>query len=296
MPSTENHPTTTWGAATGDAWTHRSTPSPSQSSVMEMLALNWFAWKTSDSGWHATTDVARSRDSEGQPSRLKGDIENSSLPCSGKLLPIRPDRHHQVRHGWYSFYHQRLSQLGNYHFIILWCAVINVMVIVINLSFTIWATTNFDMEESLGTLKKGKCEGTKTLNFWIHLMINILSILLLGASSHSMQCLSSPTRKKIDQSHAQRAWLDVGIPSLKNLRRLSWSRISIWWLLAISSILLHLLYISTVFSSLSTQEYNGFLVSEDFVEGVPFNATARYANSDGYGSGVRAPEIPTLLQ
>lgn len=86
-----------------------------------------------------------------------------------------------------------------------------------------------------------------------------------------MQCLSSPTRSEIDKAHGQGVWLDIGVPSVRNLRRLSTSRIVLWWLLAISSVPLHLLYNSAVFSSLCTGQYNVYLVSSEFLDGAPFD-------------------------
>lgn len=115
---------------------------------------------------------------------------------------------------------------------------------------------------------------TATLAFWTHLVINILSTLLLGASNYSMQCLSSPTRSEVDKAHGQGIWLDIGVPSIRNLRRLSVSRIVLWWLLAISSLPLHLLYNSAVFSSLSAREFAVFVVSSEFLEGAPFQVSS----------------------
>ncbi len=87
-----------------------------------------------------------------------------------------------------------------------------------------------------------------------------------------MQCLSSPTRNEIDKAHSQGIWLDIGVPSVRNLRRLSTTRIILWWLLAFSSIPLHLLYNSAVFSSLCTRQYNVFVVSSEFLDEAPFDA------------------------
>ena len=145
------------------------------------------------------------------------------------------------------------------------------VVLVINLIFTIWAVSRSGVQNGLGTLHDGSCKRTATLTFWIHLAINVLSTLLLGASNYSMQCLSSPTRNEIDKAHCQGIWLDIGVPSVRNLRRLSTIRIILWWLLAISSIPLHLLYNSAVFSSLCSRQYNVFLVSSEFIDGAPFN-------------------------
>ena len=91
-----------------------------------------------------------------------------------------------------------------------------------------------------------------------------------------MQCLSSPTRSEIDKAHSQGIWLDIGVPSVRNLRRLSKTRIVLWWLLAISSIPLHLLYNSAVFSTLCTQQYSTFIVTNEFLTGGPFNLSSTF--------------------
>lgn len=166
-----------------------------------------------------------------------------------------------------------MRKLEGYHFGVLCCAVVAAVVLLINVILTIWAVSGSGVQNGLGTLLDGSCKRTATLTFWMHLAINVLSTLLLGASNYSMQCLSSPTRSEIDKAHGQGVWLDIGVPSVKNLRRLSTDRIVLWWLLALSSIPLHLLYNSAVFSSLSTRRYNLFLVSNDFLDGAPFNVS-----------------------
>ena len=163
--------------------------------------------------------------------------------------------------------------MEGYHFGILSCAVVAAIVLIINISFTIWAVSRFGTQSGLGTLYDGSCKRTRSLAFWSHLAINVFSTLLLGASNYSMQCLSSPTRGDIDKAHGHGIWLDIGVPSVRNLRRLSLTRVALWWLLAISSIPLHLLYNSAIFSSLCTHQYNVFLVSDDFLLGAPFDMT-----------------------
>ena len=96
-----------------------------------------------------------------------------------------------------------------------------------------------------------------------------------------MQCLSSPTRNEIDKAHSQGIWLDIGVPSVRNLRKLSTTRIILWWLLAISSIPLHLLYNSAVFSTLSAQRFSAYLVTREFLDGAPFSPSlAESSNVD----------------
>lgn len=121
------------------------------------------------------------------------------------------------------------------------CASTVAIVLVINMGITIWATTKHGLANGLGTIQDGSCQKTKHLSLWLHLVINALSTLLLGASNYCMQCLSSPTREEIDKAHARQVWLDIGVPSLRNLGKISKNRIVLWWLLAFSGIPLHLL-------------------------------------------------------
>lgn len=83
------------------------------------------------------------------------------------------------------------------------------------LALAIW-TSRFGYENGIATVQKGSCSGTKTLDLWIHLVINVLGTLLLGASNYTMQCLSSPTREEIDKAHLRKIPLDIGVPSLGN--------------------------------------------------------------------------------
>ena len=114
-------------------------------------------------------------------------------------------------------------------------------------------------------------------------MINVLSTALLGASNYTMQCLTSPTRDEIDVAHARHDWLDIGTPSLRHLRKVSWDRIGLWWLLALSSIPLHLLYNSAVFSTLVKQDYGVYVASPEWIAGV-FNGSISTASINGTGS------------
>jgi len=78
-------------------------------------------------------------------------------------------------------------------------------------------------------------------------MIIILSTVLFPTSNYTMQCLSSPSRDEMKYTHAERRWLDIGVPRVRNL---PWPRIILWRILAISTIPLHLLWNSAVFSTL----------------------------------------------
>ncbi|KAF1961574.1 hypothetical protein CC80DRAFT_391766, partial [Byssothecium circinans] len=95
----------------------------------------------------------------------------------------------------------------------------------------------------LGTLLEGSCTRIDWANKIAHGVINILSTLLLSLSNYCMQLLASPTRLDIDVAHRRHQWVEVGIPSWRNVWKghISVSRIIFWILLAITSVPLHLL-------------------------------------------------------
>ena len=144
-----------------------------------------------------------------------------------------------------------------------------------NVVVTIWATQTYGVQDGLGTIQEGSCSETKNLGFWLHFMINVLSTALLGASNYSMQCLSSPTRFDIDKAHSENTWMDIGIASVRNLSKIPASRISLWWLLALSSMPLHLLFNSAVFSTLLTRNYDVTVVTNDFMHAATLNHTGK---------------------
>lgn len=144
-----------------------------------------------------------------------------------------------------------------------------------NLSLAIWTSAS-GLKNGVATIKKGDCRDIKKSELWLHLGINVLSTMLLGGSNYTMQCLSAPTREEIDKGHHSRVTLDVGIPSLKNLIRASRRKIILWGFLAVSSVPLHLLYNSAVFSTLSTHSYKVFVVTPEFLSGADLGViTAR---------------------
>ncbi|KAH8897511.1 hypothetical protein GQ53DRAFT_818775 [Thozetella sp. PMI_491] len=91
------------------------------------------------------------------------------------------------------------------------------------------------------------CQSTGQLNLLIHLVINILSTIVLGSSNFFMQILSSPTRADVDKRHSMGIWLNIGIPSVRNLRLLPTRRVVCWLLFLLSSFPIHMLSNSAVF-------------------------------------------------
>ena len=212
------------------------------------------------------------------------------LPGADKDLPKPPAKFHAIRHSAKSLHYRPLWRQG-YHFGVVCCASITGIVFFINLISIIVATQNIDISYGLGTLQRGDCIRTKNLSQWLHLLINLLGTLLLGASNYCMQCLSSPTREDIDRTHRKNLWLDIGVPSLRNLRRIPWNRTLVWGILGVSSLPLHWVYNSAVFATNSYQEFSAFVVGANFLTGDDYNVCVPHALSY-YPASVPSNSIP----
>ena len=116
-------------------------------------------------------------------------------------------------------------------------------IVAVSISYSKHKNQNYNFS----ALYQGNCSTSKNLARGLHGLINVLSTLMLAASNYCMQCLSAPTRHNIDEAHAQRKWMHIGVPSLKNLRSIGLKRQTLWALLCISSVPIHLMLVYQVF-------------------------------------------------
>jgi hypothetical protein len=117
----------------------------------------------------------------------------------------------------------------------------------------------------------GDCVTTSRLNMGAHIVINILSSILLGASNLCMQLLSAPTRAEVDRAHQKRKWLDIGIPNLRNLYHIARQRKIVWIVLASASLPIHVFYNSAVYNMTPQNTYVWAVVTPSFLSRGPFS-------------------------
>lgn len=144
-----------------------------------------------------------------------------------------------TEHAGYLQIHRLRRRFSGWRFAVIQFAAWASIVFFINLFATIWVSTT--MKKTGGNLSEGDCGRVKNLNRGFHVLINVLSTVLLSGSNYCMQCLSAPSRADIDTAHAARNWLEIGIPSIRNLSHIGQRRLYVWLLLGFSSIPLHLL-------------------------------------------------------
>lgn len=142
-----------------------------------------------------------------------------------------------------------------------------------NFSTLIWSlATSNDGISGNNIFQEGDCTRISQLNTFLHLLLNIASSLIIASSNFFMQVLNSPTRAEVDQAHSRKYWLEIGVPSLRNVLHVSPYKSLAWALFSLSSIPIHLLFNSSVF----TVDYSGSawsmaLVSEPLLHGAPYS-------------------------
>ena len=81
------------------------------------------------------------------------------------------------------------------------------------------------------------------------------------------QLLAAPTRSEVDKAHHNGEWLDIGVPSLRNLwkKRIAGPRKAAWTLSMISSVLLHFVWNSAVVAARPFSLYHIAVVTSDYL-------------------------------
>lgn len=57
-------------------------------------------------------------------------------------------------------------------------------VLLINVAFTIWATSTHKSQGGIGTMYVGSCSQAETISTWLHLVINVLGTAMLSGSNY----------------------------------------------------------------------------------------------------------------
>lgn len=126
------------------------------------------------------------------------------MPRYLKLLNRLP-RREPIKNG-----EARDQQLGEHktgwRVSVFWGGLLSVIVFILNICLLVWSlragSRRPNEEAGTATLYRGDCELAKRVFTWSHLVINIMSTLLLSASTVGIQLLSAPTRENIDRAHA----------------------------------------------------------------------------------------------
>ncbi|RSL50194.1 hypothetical protein CEP54_012050 [Fusarium duplospermum] len=115
---------------------------------------------------------------------------------------------------------------------------------------------------------QGTCAKSRSINTWLHLLLNAYSTAILASSNFFMQVLTSPTRSEVDKAHSDNVSLKIGVQSMRNLYRAPRFRWVCWLLFFFTSFPLHLFLNSAIFpTEYMSSDWNLTVASEGFVNG-----------------------------
>ncbi|KAK3499522.1 uncharacterized protein B0T23DRAFT_424980 [Neurospora hispaniola] len=96
---------------------------------------------------------------------------------------------------------------------------------------------------------KGSCSTTSAIDSGVHAVVNILGVVLLAGANYTFQVLSSPTREEVTAAHKRKKWLDIGIPSFRNLRYIAKRRSLLAVVILLAAIFTQVISNSIIFIS-----------------------------------------------
>lgn len=110
-------------------------------------------------------------------------------------------------------------------------------------------------QHGVGVLYVGSCAKVERMITILAIPINILATILVATSNYVMQCLSAPSKKDVDEAHAARSYLNIGISSIHNLvYNFSWKSV-LWLVLFLTTVPIHLFLNSAFFGALQATNY-----------------------------------------
>jgi hypothetical protein len=112
---------------------------------------------------------------------------------------------------------------------------------VFNVAWLIWAKVQYGIVGNIGTIQRGDCDAIENLNTRLHVIINVLTTIVLAASTTFMILAYSPSRPEINAAHARHKRLSAGSIGFRNLKYISREKMLIYVILVLSSVPLHLL-------------------------------------------------------
>ncbi|PHH50231.1 hypothetical protein CFIMG_005867RA [Ceratocystis fimbriata CBS 114723] len=127
----------------------------------------------------------------------------------------------------------------------------------------------------------GACENVENIGYGLHVVTSAMTIAILAIGNYTFQVLSSPTRAEVVAAHEKKWWLDIGIPSVRNLGYISSGRVVIIVSLLLSVFTAQVLYKSILFVAHSSAGYGMALVSESYLSGASFQENSFNNNAGG---------------
>ncbi|KAK0613461.1 hypothetical protein B0T14DRAFT_436573 [Immersiella caudata] len=150
-------------------------------------------------------------------------------------------------------------------------ALLTILILVAGLICLIYALSRGSGTAGKSVIFSGSCAKVSAINWGLHAAINVFVAVLVAGANYVFQVLSSPTRTEVAVAHFRRRWVDIGIPSFRNLGHVEKGRVVLAVAVLVAAAFTQIIYNSAVFTSHTTADYKLVLVTESFLTGAPFS-------------------------
>lgn len=98
------------------------------------------------------------------------------------------------------------------------------LILVVSIICLVLSSMNAGSLAGGSTIMNDKTPRVKGLNSGLHIIFNVFGIVLIAGANYVFQILTSPTREEVDNAHEKLQWMDIGIPSFRNLTAIRFGR------------------------------------------------------------------------
>ncbi|KAF5656834.1 hypothetical protein FHETE_10765 [Fusarium heterosporum] len=134
------------------------------------------------------------------------------------------------------------------------------LILVASVTCLAFASVKGHMSTWESLLMKGNSVTVEGIARGIMAGVNVFAIVLIAGANYVAQILNSPTRAEVDCAHSTFKWLDIGIPSLRNLSLISSTRATLSGIMMafalISQVIYNAIIVTTEQSGKSTSSLN----------------------------------------
>ncbi|KAF5025238.1 hypothetical protein F66182_2704 [Fusarium sp. NRRL 66182] len=121
------------------------------------------------------------------------------------------------------------------------------------------ASAQGHMSTNESPLMEGSSAAVEGIARGIVAAVNLLSIILIAGANYVVQILTSPTRAEVDNAHYDLRWLDIGIPSLRNMSLISSTRAALSGIMMAFALLSQVIYNALIITTEQPQSSNSSL-------------------------------------
>ncbi|KAI1487521.1 hypothetical protein F5X96DRAFT_672587 [Biscogniauxia mediterranea] len=135
------------------------------------------------------------------------------------------------------------------------------IILVVGIICLILVITRTKLISGESAIYSGNCTTANNINIGIHVVINVLTIAILSGANHVFQVLSSPTKQEVSAAHENKWWLDIGVPSLRNLIHISGFRVALGVVVLLIAVVTQVIYNAIIYTSRDAQQTCNVIVS-----------------------------------